>query len=95
MCLICPQMMEDRLNVCPPSLRIAPGLRKGIGMGIRVESAEYLDRWDVLDTWSVEVLALPATSSADVDTMREAVRTGLLVMAQHLASHGVTVALSS
>jgi hypothetical protein len=63
-------------------------------MGVRVETAEYLDRWDVLDTWSVEVLSLPATSLADVDTMREAVRMGLLVMAQHLASHGVTVALS-
>jgi hypothetical protein len=63
-------------------------------MGVRVESAEYMDRWDVLDTWSVEVLALPATPLADGDTMREAVRTGLLVMAQHLASHGVTIALS-
>jgi hypothetical protein len=49
----------------------------------------------VLASWSVEVLAEPATSPEDSDTMREAVRTGLLVMAQHLASHGVTVALSA
>jgi hypothetical protein len=48
-----------------------------------------------LDTSSVEVLALPATPLTDGDTMHEAVRTGLLVMAQHPASHGVTIALSS
>jgi hypothetical protein len=62
---------------------------------VRVESAEYLDRWNVLATWSVEVLAEPATSPQDTATMRDAVRTGLLVMAQHLAAHGVTVALST
>jgi hypothetical protein len=71
------------------------GPERRITMGVRVESAEYLDRWDVLASWSVEVLAEPATSPEDSDTMREAVRTGLLVMAQHLASHGVTVALSA
>ncbi|HVV74645.1 MAG TPA: hypothetical protein VHC43_01310 [Mycobacteriales bacterium] len=64
-------------------------------MSVRQESAEYLDRWNVLATWSVEVLAEPATSPEDIDTMRDGVRTGLLVMAQYLAAHGVTVALSA
>jgi hypothetical protein len=52
------------------------GFEKESEMGVWVETAEYLDRWDVLDTWSVEVLALPATSPADVDTMREVARRG-------------------
>lgn len=64
-------------------------------MSVRVEGAEYLDRWDVLARWNVEVLAEPSTSSADSETMREAVRTGLVVMAQYLSARGVTVALSA
>jgi hypothetical protein len=64
-------------------------------MSVRAESNEYLNRWDVLACWNVEVLAEPTTSPEDSDTMREAVRTGLVVMAQYLSARGVTVALSA
>lgn len=63
-------------------------------MSAHWEPAEYLERWAVLDTWSVEVLALPSTLPMDATTMREAARIGLVALVQYLASNGVTVALS-